>query len=210
VQWTQNVSQFALQTCIGNSLRRGRQITRWDCQLHNVCLSVFRLSAWKNSAATWRIFMKFYIWVFIRKSLEKFQVSSKPDKKAGYCTWRLMYCMTVSRSVLLRMRNISNKRCRQNPNTHFVFLNFVFCLKSCRLWDKVEKYFKASPQMTIWRMRFACCIINTTNTHSEYVILFFFHGNNGYANAPQYYVLHIRTLPVLFTLINACTSRYQV
>ena len=27
------------------------------------------------------------------------------------------------------------------------------------------------PQMTIWRMRIACWIPNTTNTHSEYVIL---------------------------------------
>jgi hypothetical protein len=27
------------------------------------------------------------------------------------------------------------------------------------------------PQVTIWRMRIACWITNTTNTHSEYVIL---------------------------------------
>jgi len=27
------------------------------------------------------------------------------------------------------------------------------------------------PQMTIWRMRFACWITKATNTHSEYVIL---------------------------------------
>jgi hypothetical protein len=50
------------------------------------------------------------------------------------------------------------------------------------------------PQMTIWRMRFACWITKATDTHSEYVILLF-HDNNGYANAAQYYV--IRTLPVL-------------
>jgi len=30
------------------------------------------------------------------------------------------------------------------------------------------------PQMTIWRMRFACCIPKATNTHSEYVILIAF------------------------------------
>ena len=33
-----------------------------------------------------------------------------------------------------------------------------------------------------------------TNTHSECVILFYFYGNSGYANAPQCYVA--RTLPV--------------
>ena len=30
------------------------------------------------------------------------------------------------------------------------------------------------PQMTIWRMRSACWIPNTTDTHSEYVILIAF------------------------------------
>ena len=28
--------------------------------------------------------------------------------------------MTVSRSVLLRTRNVSNKRCTENQNTHFM------------------------------------------------------------------------------------------
>jgi len=40
-----------------------------------------------------------------------------------------------------------------------------------------------SQKMTIWRMRFACWIPKTTNTHSEYVILPF-HCNNGRTNAP--------------------------
>jgi len=39
--------------------------------------------------------------------------------------------------------------------------------------------------MTVWRI--ACWILKATNTHSEYVILIAFHGNNGYANVPQFY-----------------------
>jgi len=35
------------------------------------------------------------------------------------------------------MKNIRDKNCRENQNTHFVFSN-VF-LKSCRLWDNVGK-----------------------------------------------------------------------
>jgi hypothetical protein len=31
--------------------------------------------------------------------------------------------MIISRSVLLRMRNVSDKSCRENQNTHFVFGN---------------------------------------------------------------------------------------
>ena len=32
-------------------------------------------------------------------------------------------CLIISRSVLLRMRNVSDKSCRENQNTHFVFSN---------------------------------------------------------------------------------------
>jgi len=32
----------------------------------------------------------------------------------------------ISRSVLLRMGNVSDKSCRENQNTHFVFSNYVF------------------------------------------------------------------------------------
>jgi len=46
--------------------------------------------------------------------------------------------MIVSHSVLLRMTNISDKLCRENQNTHFIFNDFS--RKSCRLWDNVEKY----------------------------------------------------------------------
>ena len=32
--------------------------------------------------------------------------------------------MTLSRPLLLRMRNVLDKSCRENQNTHFVFNNF--------------------------------------------------------------------------------------
>jgi hypothetical protein len=35
-------------------------------------------------------------------------------------------CMIVSHSVILRMRNVSDKICRENQNTHFVLNNFFF------------------------------------------------------------------------------------
>jgi len=34
--------------------------------------------------------------------------------------------MIISRSVLLRMRNISHKSCRENQNTHFMFNDIFF------------------------------------------------------------------------------------
>ena len=39
------------------------------------------------------------------------------------------------------------------------------------------------------RMRFACWVTKTIDTHSDYVIITVFHGKNGYANAPQNYVI---------------------
>jgi hypothetical protein len=34
--------------------------------------------------------------------------------------------LITSRSVTLRMRNVSDKICRGNQNIHFVFINFFF------------------------------------------------------------------------------------
>jgi len=35
-----------------------------------------------------------------------------------------MYMMTISPSILLRRRNVSEKSWRENQNTHFMFNNF--------------------------------------------------------------------------------------
>jgi len=45
----------------------------------------------------------------------------------------------ISRSAFRRMRNISEKCCRENQDTYFVFKNFFF-RKSCHLWHIVEIY----------------------------------------------------------------------
>ena len=88
-----------------------------------MCLSVL-LPAWDNSAPTGRIFTKFCIWVFFRKTSEKNQVSLKSEK--NNCTLRndqytfFMICC----SVLLKMRNISDKSCIENKKTRFMFNNF--------------------------------------------------------------------------------------
>ena len=45
------------------------------------------LSAWNNSAPTGRIFMKFDIWVFCEKTVEKIQDSLKSDNNNRHFTW---------------------------------------------------------------------------------------------------------------------------
>ena len=94
------------------------------------------------------------------------------------------------------MRNVADKSCTENQNTHFVFSNFFSENRAVYeiMWKNMVQ--RGRPQMTIWRMRIACWITRAINTHSEYIILIDFHCNNGNANAPQFYI--IRTLqPVL-------------
>jgi hypothetical protein len=77
--------------------------------------------------------------------------------------------LNISRSVLLRMRNVPDKRFRENQNTHYIYSNsfskIVPCMRQC------GKYCRSGQsQMKIWRMRIACWTPKTTNTHSECVI----------------------------------------
>ena len=55
--------------------------------------------------------------------------------------------MIISCSVLLKMRNVLDKSCTENQNTHFMFNNFL--PKSCCSWDNVEKYDRAGEDTDI-------------------------------------------------------------
>jgi hypothetical protein len=64
--------------------------------------------------------------ISFRKSGEKIQVSLKSDKNNGYFTEDLVHFLIISRSLLLRLRNVLYKICRENQNTHFMFSYFFF------------------------------------------------------------------------------------
>ena len=84
--------------------------------------------------------------------------------------------MIITCTFLHRMRNVSDKRCRENQNTHFIFNKFL-PRKSCLLWDNVEKYCRVgdvTKDNITRRMHFAWWIPKGTNTHSECVILITF------------------------------------
>jgi len=65
------------------------------------------------------------------------------------------------------MRNVSDKSCRENENTHFVFSKFFFS-ENRAVYETMRKYIvdRGRPQITIWRMLIACCISKVTNTHT--------------------------------------------
>jgi hypothetical protein len=119
------------------------------------CLS-FHLSAWKNSAPTGRIFMKFYIWVFFQNLLRKFKFNYNLIRIL--CTFHedQYTFLIISGSVLFRMRNVSDVSCTENQNTHFV-LNKVL----------------SENDNIIRHMRIAYWINKSTDTHSDYVTYWF-------------------------------------
>ena len=57
------------------------------------------------------------------KSVEKIKVSWKPGKNNRYFTWRRTF-MRISRYILLKTRNVWDKSCKNNQNTHFVLNTF--------------------------------------------------------------------------------------
>jgi hypothetical protein len=77
--------------------------------------------------------------------------------------------MIISRSVLRKIRNVSDESCRKNQNTHFVFnIPPPKVVLVVTMWKNIVEPDK--PQMTIWRLRFVYWRLKATNTHSEYVI----------------------------------------
>ena len=108
------------------------------------------LYTWKSAHTGW-IFTKFDMSIF-RKSAEKIKVSLKLNKNNGYYKWRPIYIFITSLSVILRMRNVSDKSCRENQrNTHFMFSDLFF--ENLAVYDTTWKNSvqPGRPQVTDWR-----------------------------------------------------------
>jgi len=104
------------------------------------------------------------IFEYYLKIHRQHSVNLKYDKNGGTLHEDRRIFVTV---CLLRIRNVSDKICREN---HQISCSIFF--QSFRLRENVEKIVVEPhrPQVTIWRMRTACWIPKATNTHSEYVI----------------------------------------
>ena len=67
--------------------------------------------------------------------------------------------LIISHSILLTMRNLSDRKCRESQNTHFTFNNFL-PRKSCRLRSNVGKCCTAR-QATDDNTAHAHCMLDT-------------------------------------------------
>jgi hypothetical protein len=128
-------------------------------------------------------------------SVEKIQISLKSDKNNGYFKWRPVYVYTSpTRTVLLRMRNISDKICREEPNTQFVFSNiFPNILPFKRQRGKIWKNQRVTHDI-ICSFPLACWMTKIKNTHSEFLTHWFSTATMVRRNHLN--VTFIRTFPV--------------
>jgi hypothetical protein len=67
-------------------------------------------------------------------------------------------CTLISRRILRKMINVSDKSCRENQNTRFVFQKFLPENRTVYeiMWKNMGK--PCRPQVTVWRTRIACWI----------------------------------------------------
>jgi len=68
--------------------------------------------------------------------------------------------LLVSCSILLKIRNISYRSCRERQNAQSIFRNFFPKLSVYGLWDNMDKYCRAG-QTTDNNMAHAHCMLDT-------------------------------------------------
>jgi hypothetical protein len=97
----------------------------------------------------------------------KILVPLKLDKSNGYLTWCPIYTFIISHSILLIMRNVSNKYCRENQNTHFMFNNFF----SPKIVPFMRQYGKILYSQAGHRRQYGACALHAwylrLQTHSQ-------------------------------------------
>ena len=132
------------------------------------CLSILN-----NSASTGEIFVKFRIEVLFENLSRKFKFHYNLTTITGTLHEDRYTFLIICRSVLLRMRNVSDKSCRENQNTHFMLSNVLSKIMS--FMRKCGKYSRTGQATDDNTVHAHCMLeIKTTNTHSEYVILYVF------------------------------------
>ena len=109
-----------------------------------------RLSGWNNSDPTGRIFIKFDIWVFSENLPKKFKFHYNLTRITGTLHGDKHTFLIISRSLLLRMRNVADKFVKKTK-AHILFSR-TFFRKSCRCRTRKATYDS---------MRHAHCMLGT-------------------------------------------------
>ena len=93
------------------------KFSKSNCWLHHVHLSVYMVQL----GSQWMDFRDIlYLSIFLT-SVKTIQVSLKSDKNVGTLHEGLCTFMIISCWIIHKMRNVSDKCCRENQSTHFMF-----------------------------------------------------------------------------------------
>ena len=137
--------------------RRLRKIAESDSFLMSVCPAVLM----EQLPFHWTDFYKIrYLSIFFENLFRNIKFHWNRTRLAGAVHKDQYTFLIISRSVLLRMRNVSDKSCR-GTKTHILY-SVTFSEEI--MWKNMVE--PNRPQMAIRRMRFACWIAKATHTHS--------------------------------------------
>jgi hypothetical protein len=117
-----------------------------------------RPSAWKNSASTGQIFLRFGTCSFFESLWRKFKFHYNLTTITGTLHEYQYTFLIISRLFLLRMRHILFKNCRENQNTHFC-LNFFFS-KTAPFMRQCGKIRHSRLHVTDGDMAHAYCLLD--------------------------------------------------
>jgi hypothetical protein len=126
-------TNHVISTGLSGVLPNSQNYEKW--QLASSCPSVRA----RNSAPNGRIFMKFGTTIFFEYLSRKLKFNYNLTI-TGNSHEDLFTFLIISRSVLLRMRNVSDKHCRENKNTDFTSNNFFFFRKWRRLRKRAKTW----------------------------------------------------------------------
>jgi hypothetical protein len=150
-------------------------------------MSVYPSVRTEQPGSHWTDFHEiWYLSNFFRKSVEKIQVSLKPDNNNGLymkINWKLRSYLAEFFSDWEMFQTVVVEKIK------ICICTIAFFRKSCRLWDSVRKYCRvgqATDDNRTRRMRFACWIPKATGTHSVSNTYCF---STGCTNAPHCYVM---------------------
>jgi hypothetical protein len=100
------------------------------------------------------------------------QMLWRTEIPASFSCMKTTGLFIISHSIILRMRNVSDKVVKEMKKK----LCSITLFENRAIWKIMWKNIveRGRPQMTIWRMRIACWIPKARHTHTQYAILIVF------------------------------------
>jgi hypothetical protein len=167
-------------------------IAKSDYYIRHVHPSI-RPSGWNKSASPGRIFMTFDIVSIFRKSVQKAWL--KYDKNKGTLREDLYTFIKICRWILLRVRNVSDRSCRENQSTR-ISCSLNFSRKSYRIWNDGKIWWSLRGRRWQYNTAHARCLLDN-HGHILKICNTYCFSTGTVVKRKRLSVTLIRTLPAL-------------